>query len=111
MIRTKAFGAIALSHLIGIAACGNSSNSNNNAQAGTDTTGGGTGMCGTEATHCCAAPAQACGGGLTCSDEFCLTCGPAPASFMGCTNVATTGSATAASAEEGGAPDDPHLVI
>ena len=66
-------------------------------------------MCGQEAERCCAAGAL-CGSGLTCSDEFCLTCGPAPASFAGCTNVATAGTATGSTAP-GATPDDAHKAI
>ncbi len=116
MISTKiranaALATVALGQLFGTLGCGSSSSSgpsNANATPST-TTGGDPGMCGQEAEKCCSSGAL-CGSGLTCSDEYCLVCGPPPASFGGCTNVAMAGTATAGNSP-GAMPDDPHAVI
>jgi hypothetical protein len=68
--------------------------------------------CGQQGQTCCSSGAL-CSAGLTCSDEYCLGCGPAPAYFAGCTNVAS-GSGVVASvgvSPGGGPPDDPRPVV
>src|SRR4051812_20338074 len=114
MISTRTLGALTFCQLL-LAACGNSTMSQGTPPAGQTgatgtTTGGDPGQCGNQAEHCCSSGAL-CGSGLTCSDEFCLACGPAPASSMGCTNVATMATATAAASAAAGAPDDPRTAV
>ncbi len=108
MISTRILGAIVLGHVVCLGACSsNSSGGGASTTGGSSTTGGDPATCGKEAEHCCTSSSTLCGGGLTCSDEFCLTCGPPPASLNGCTNVATAGTATGA-AFPGTMPDDAH---
>jgi F5/8 type C domain len=115
MISTRTFGGIVLGQLVLIAGCSSSGDPN---AGGSSTvtggvvntgTGGDPGPCGGEAQKCCSTGAL-CQAGLTCSDEFCLVCGPPPASFMGCTNVAAGQPATATTAP-GAMPDDPAKVV
>jgi len=86
--------------------------------AGTGATGGsnGTGpavitpaICGGQGEHCCAS-GELCISGLSCSDEYCLKCGPVPLPSAGCTNVARGGATTAGSFGTGPA-DDPAKVV
>jgi hypothetical protein len=115
MISTRTFGSIAFVYLICLAGCSGSGSSGDPGGAGvtptTTTTGGNPGACGHAAEVCCASGAL-CGGGLTCSDQYCLACGPAPmpANLKGCTNVAAQGTATANTAP-GTTADDAHAVI
>jgi len=121
MISTRTFGALALGQFI-LAGCGNSTPSQGTPGGGTagattstssttsTTTGGNPGVCGNQAERCCSS-GTLCGPGLTCSDEFCLACGPAPASSMGCVNVATTATATAAVLADAGTPDEPRMAL
>ena len=107
MVSTRILGAWALGLLL--AGC-SSTSSNGTATTGTGTGGGvPTGPCGGEAERCCSS-GDLCGAGLTCSDEYCLACGPAPAMLTGCSNVATTGAATGATSP-GAPPDDAAKVV
>jgi F5/8 type C domain-containing protein len=117
MISSRVLGRVVLGQLVCLGGCSSTSSSNNpgtttggTGSTGTrSTTGGDPGPCGQEAERCCASGAL-CGGGLSCSDEYCLACGPAPASFMGCTNVATLGTASGATSP-GAMPDDAQKAI
>jgi hypothetical protein len=117
MISTKTLACAALAVFAGLlnaAGCGGSDGSGATSATEkptttTTTTGGDPASCGHEAEKCCSSGAP-CGTGLTCSDEYCLTCGPAPASLAGCTNVALAGTATAGTTP-GATPDDAHAVI
>jgi hypothetical protein len=52
------------------------------------------GPCGRSGEGCCPGP-DACEIGLTCSDQFCLTCGAPPVPHEGCSNVALGALASA----------------
>ena len=113
MISTRILGAVALGQLACLGGCSSTSSTANAAGSTTGstgtTTGGDPGPCGQEAERCCASGAL-CGAGLTCSDQYCLACGPAPASFMGCTDVATLGAASGATSPDA-MPDDPQKAV
>src|SRR3954469_20314598 len=66
-------------------------------------------VCGGQGQHCCAS-GTLCNSGLSCSDEYCLRCGPAPGPSAGCTNVAR-GAATTAGSFGTGPADDPAKVV
>jgi hypothetical protein len=73
------------------------------------------GPCSGEGQLCCNS-GSLCAMGLTCSGEYCLRCGPAPAPLPSCTNVATAGDdgstiPTAAFYPGSGPPEDPRRVI
>jgi hypothetical protein len=113
MISNKTFGRVAIvAQLLGIAACGSSGTSNatnpidNTTGTTGTTTGGDPGPCGHESEKCCSSGAL-CGAGLTCSDQYCLVCGPPPSSAMGCTDVAMSGTASGGTAP-GATPDNAH---
>ncbi len=82
--------------------------SSNGTKAG-DTTGGEPGPCGNVAEPCCMS-GTLCSTGLTCSDQYCFTCAPAPAMFGGCTDVVVGGTATSG-VDPGGVADDPTKAL
>lgn len=92
MISMKTFGVFAVC----VVGCGSPKATTATGTPTTTTTGtGGTMPCGNSAERCCTT-GELCAAGLTCSDEFCLACGPAPVSTPECVNVAPDGTASAA---------------